>query len=272
MQHRPRIAGLDLFCEAQSRLPLDRRRHGDGGVRRTGRCSLPGPAPHASPSIRFLFSPARYTSLPLAVIEAMTIGMPVVALATTELPTVIENGVNGFISCDLETLISHMKRLIDNPDEAMRIGRNARQTALRRFGLDRFARDWNRVFAQVTGGAPIRHADGHGRCCDEPADASPFSASTPAHWPGSAASIPAGRTSTSTRSAVTLARWAYEVDVFTRRDQPDLPEVVDLSDQCPRHPSRRWSACAPAQGRSLAADAGISRQPARLRPAHRDPV
>ena len=52
---------------------------------------------------RFLFSPMRYTSLPLAVIEAMTIGMPVVALATTALPDVIQDGVNGFVSQDPES-------------------------------------------------------------------------------------------------------------------------------------------------------------------------
>lgn len=34
---------------------------------------------------RFLFNPIRYTSLGLAVIEAMMIGMPVVALGTTDM-------------------------------------------------------------------------------------------------------------------------------------------------------------------------------------------
>ena len=150
MQHRPRIAGLDLFLEAQSRLPLT------AAGMETEEFGGLGDVPYRDlhrkvAEYRFLFSPARYTSLPLAVIEAMTIGIPVVALATTELPTVIENGVNGFVSCDLDALISHMKRLIDDPDEALRIGRNARRTALLRFGLDRFARDWNYAFARVIG-------------------------------------------------------------------------------------------------------------------------
>ncbi len=34
---------------------------------------------------RFFFNPIRYTSLGLAVIEAMMVGMPIVALATTEM-------------------------------------------------------------------------------------------------------------------------------------------------------------------------------------------
>ena len=94
-----------------------------------------------------MFSPIRYTSLPLAVIEAMTIGMPVVALATTELPAVINNGVTGFISCDIDKLIDAMQFLLTNPDEARRIGENARVAAGVRFGLDRFIHDWQHAFA-----------------------------------------------------------------------------------------------------------------------------
>src|SRR5205085_8160658 len=75
---------------------------------------------------RFLFSPMRYTSLPLAVIEAMTIGMPVVALATTELPTVIAHGETGFVSCDVGELVERMRSLLADPMEAPRLGANAR--------------------------------------------------------------------------------------------------------------------------------------------------
>ncbi len=93
----------------------------------------------------------RYTSLPLAVIEAMTIGMPVVALATTELPAVIEDGVSGFVSCDPERLLIGMVRLLADPDLAREMGANARRVAEARFGLDRFRRDWEAAFARARG-------------------------------------------------------------------------------------------------------------------------
>lgn len=148
LQKRPRIAGLDLFLQARAALPLD-----IAGMQTEELGGL-GDIPYRNlhqrmAAYRFLFSPIRYTSLPLAVVEAMTIGMPVVALATTELPAVIENGKNGYLSCNPEELLVHMRRLLDDPLEARRLGEQARETAQRRFGLERFIRDWNHAFARA---------------------------------------------------------------------------------------------------------------------------
>lgn len=148
LQKRPRIAGLDLFQRARAELPLDLA--GMQTEELGGLGDIPYRHLHRRvAAYRFLFSPMRYTSLPLAVIEAMTIGMPVVALATTELPSVIEHGKNGYLSCDLAELVAHMRRLLNKPDEARRLGEQARKTALARFGLPRFRADWDRAFAQA---------------------------------------------------------------------------------------------------------------------------
>jgi len=148
MQRRPRIAGYDLFLQARERVPLT-----CAGMQTEELGGL-GDVPYRElhrrvADYRFLFSPMRYTSLPLAVVEAMTIGMPVVALATTELPTVIEHGVSGYVSCDVDELVEQMRTLLDDAGTARRIGANARALARERFGLDRFIRDWNEVFRSV---------------------------------------------------------------------------------------------------------------------------
>ncbi len=148
MQKRPRIAGYDLFLQAREQVPLTcvgMQTEELGGL---------GDVPYRElhrrmAEYRFLFSPMRYTSLPLAVIEGFTIGMPVVALATTELPTVIEDGVHGYVSCDMDYLIASMRDLLAHPDEARRLGANARKLAVERFGTERFARDWNAAFERV---------------------------------------------------------------------------------------------------------------------------
>ncbi|HEY3993949.1 MAG TPA: glycosyltransferase family 4 protein [Ktedonobacteraceae bacterium] len=157
MQRRPRIAGLDIFQQARARVPLDLA--GMESETLDGLGDLSYQQLHAQMAeYRFLFSPIRYTSLPLAVIEAMTIGMPIIALATTELPTVIENGKNGYISCNIDELISHMQRLLADPAEAMRLGEQARATARARFGLPRFIADWNTTLAR----AISLHKEGNG--------------------------------------------------------------------------------------------------------------
>lgn len=149
IQKRPRIAGHDIFQQARQMVPLQAvgmETEEFGGY---------GDVPYRDlhrfvADYRFLFSPIRYTSLPLAVIEAMTIGMPVVALATTELPTVIKNGETGYVSCNINELIENMHSLLSDRREAYRLGTNARALARERFGLDRFMRDWNRAFELVT--------------------------------------------------------------------------------------------------------------------------
>ena len=148
IQKRPRIAGYDIFLQARERVPLQAvgmETEAFGGL---------GDVPYRDlhrliADYRFLFSPIRYTSLPLAVIEAMTIGMPVVALATTELPTVIQHGETGYVSCNVDELVSHMQTLLTDRGEARRLGRNAQRVARERFGLDRFRRDWNAAFTHV---------------------------------------------------------------------------------------------------------------------------
>lgn len=156
MQARPRIAGYDLFLQARGRVPLDAVGMGTEAFGGLGDVPYRDLHRRIAP-YRFLFSPMRYTSLPLAVIEAMTIGMPVVALATTELPAVIEDGVNGYVSCDPEVLTERMQRLIADPELARTLGARGRETARQRFGLDRFRADWNAAFAEAK--ALARHAE-----------------------------------------------------------------------------------------------------------------
>src|SRR5690606_24050561 len=95
---------------------------------------------------RFFFNPIRYTSLGLSIIEAMMVGLPVVGLQTTELVSVIENGVHGYLSLKPDDLIRHMHKLIEQPKLARLLGANARRLALERFSIERFASDWEALF------------------------------------------------------------------------------------------------------------------------------
>jgi glycosyltransferase involved in cell wall biosynthesis len=148
MQKRPRIVGLDIFQQVREQLPLDCA--GMETEELGGLGDIPYRHLHKRVAeYRFFFNPIRYTSLPLGVIEAMTIGMPIIALATTELPTVIENGKSGYISCNVDELVEHMRRLLADPIEAKHLGAHAKKVAQERFGLKRFIHDWNTAFERV---------------------------------------------------------------------------------------------------------------------------
>ncbi len=147
---RGRRLGADVFLQARAQVPLDLVGMGAeamGGIGEIAHAQLPA----FSSRYRFLFNPIRYTSLGLAVIEAMMIGLPVVALATTEMVTVIDNGESGFIDTNPATLVERMRDLLANPGLARQLGAAARRRARERFGIERFAADWDAVLREVTG-------------------------------------------------------------------------------------------------------------------------
>ncbi len=147
---RGRRLGHDVFNRVRAQMPLSLV--GMGSAELGGEGELRGErlwefmAGH-----RYFFNPIRYTSLGLAVCEAMTMGMPIVGLATTEMATAVENGVSGFIDTRVDTLIERMQALRRDPALARELGTGARKRAQERFGIERFKRDWDVVLTQVAG-------------------------------------------------------------------------------------------------------------------------
>jgi hypothetical protein len=150
LQRRGRRLGYDVFQSVCREIPLDlvgmeaEAADGLGEIRNLD-------LPDFIARYRFFFNPIRYTSLGLAVVEAMSIGMPVLGLATTELSTVIENRVSGYVDTNVDALVAVMRELIAKPRLAREWGEAARDYARERFGIERFVRDWEAALSQVTG-------------------------------------------------------------------------------------------------------------------------
>lgn len=150
LARRGRRLGGDVFLKAREQVPLDLVGMGAremGGIGEVMHAHLPAFAAR----YRFMFNPIRYTSLGLAVIEAMMVGLPIVGLATTEMVTVIENGKSGYVDTSLENLIKHMQTLLRYPAHARELGQQARRRALERFNIERFVNDWEAAFEEVAG-------------------------------------------------------------------------------------------------------------------------
>jgi glycosyltransferase involved in cell wall biosynthesis len=98
---------------------------------------------------RAYLHPHRWTSLGLSLLEAMTMGMPVLVLATTEAVAAVPPQA-GVLSTKIETLVDAAHWLIDEPRAAASLGAAARRVALARYGLDRFLADWDRLLEEET--------------------------------------------------------------------------------------------------------------------------
>ncbi len=95
------------------------------------------------------FNPSRLSPLPMSLLEAMSMGLACVSTDNNLISEVIENGVNGYKTNSEEEQRAHLKRLLSDKDEREELGKNARQTILTRFNLDRFVQNWNDVFSEM---------------------------------------------------------------------------------------------------------------------------
>jgi glycosyltransferase involved in cell wall biosynthesis len=85
---------------------------------------------------------SRWTSLGLSLLEAMHLGMPVVALGTTEAVAAVPPEA-GVVTNRPDEMAAAVWRFIHDPSEAQRTGAAAREAALSRYGLGRFLTDWD---------------------------------------------------------------------------------------------------------------------------------
>jgi Glycosyl transferases group 1 len=143
---RGRVTGTDLLAAFERAAPVDlfgMKVGALGGIE-----NLPQDALHTEMARRRVYvHPIRWTSLGLSLIEAMHLGMPVVALATTEVPNALPP--EGFASTNIEVLVEQVRHLITEPEEATRRGKHARAWALERYGLGRFLGEWDRTMEEV---------------------------------------------------------------------------------------------------------------------------
>jgi hypothetical protein len=177
---RARVAGTDLLPRFARAAPIDlfgmgatdaaaALSRGDGPLDLRGYDDLAQHRLHDELADRRVYlHPYRWTSLGLALVEAMHLGMPVVALAVTEGPEAVPRGA-GIVSNRLDRLDAALRHYVAEPEAAREAGLVARRSATERYGLERFLDDWDRLLTCVV-------ADHHRAVRRRPADPVPDAA------------------------------------------------------------------------------------------------
>ena len=151
---RGRVTGTDLLARLGASVPVDlfgmrsEQLAGAPGVRSVA--DLAQERLHAEMARRRLYlHPVRWTSLGLSLLEAMHLGMPVVALATTEVVEAVPAEA-GVLSTRPDVLWDAVRTYLHDEDAARLAGKAARAAALERYGLTRFLSDWDALLEEVT--------------------------------------------------------------------------------------------------------------------------
>lgn len=141
-ERRGRVVGADLLEGLGRGMPIDLY-----GMKTPN--DVPQARLHDEMAMRRAYvHPYRWTSLGLSLLEAMHLGMPVVALATTEVPLAVPADA-GVVSNRVADLVDALAWLRADPQAARRMGQAARERALQRYGLQRFLDDWDSVFEEA---------------------------------------------------------------------------------------------------------------------------
>ncbi|PRY48136.1 glycosyltransferase involved in cell wall biosynthesis [Geodermatophilus tzadiensis] len=179
-----RQKGLDVLLRALTDVPdADLVIAGDGSQRAAledlaaevgvvGRVRFLGPVD--SPcvvlgSVHALVQPSRWEAMPLAVLEAMHSGRPVIATDVGDMGHVVQDGRTGFVVDpeDATQLAAACRRLID-PAVRERLGRDARVRARRSFSVAAMAASYDAAYRRAAAHPAGRRRHRGDRTADGP--------------------------------------------------------------------------------------------------------
>lgn len=89
--------------------------------------------------------------LPMAVLEAMSCGIPIVATNCSSLPELVEHGLNGFLCSlgDVDDFANRINLLADSPGLRRKVGQLNRSRIEERFTLDLMVSNYRKLFETI---------------------------------------------------------------------------------------------------------------------------
>lgn len=100
--------------------------------------------------------PSLFEGLPLALLEAMHAGLPIIATRTDGTPDAIDSGVSGMLCGDGDEFTNALLRVTENGELRHRFGSAARDVARRRFSTAAMADQVLDVYKEQMRARPAR--------------------------------------------------------------------------------------------------------------------
>jgi glycosyltransferase involved in cell wall biosynthesis len=125
------------------------------GVRMLGRREeMPG----IYASLDVMVSSSRQEGLPMAILEGMASGLPMVATAVGEVPTVVKDDCTGVLVApdDVEALAAAIAALLRDGERRRRLGAAARQLIEDEYSAERMMADYLRVYDEAIAASSAR--------------------------------------------------------------------------------------------------------------------
>jgi len=109
-----------------------------------------------------MVSSSRQEGLPMAILEGMASGLPLVATAVGGVPTLVQDGRTGVLvqTEDVEALAEGITRLFQDSALRQKFGAAARELVREEFSAERMAKDYLRVYQNAVAEGEAQRAQG----------------------------------------------------------------------------------------------------------------
>jgi len=99
-------------------------------------------------SLDILVCASHEEAFPISILEAMSVGLPIVATNVNGIPEAIEHNESGLLVDPFapEQLASAVEQLMQNPSEMQRVGSNARERVVQHFSKSAFNQKLNNIY------------------------------------------------------------------------------------------------------------------------------
>ncbi|MFZ5892886.1 MAG: glycosyltransferase [Myxococcota bacterium] len=112
--------------------------------------------PRILAALDVLAMPSRWEGLPIALLEAMSMSLPIVATRVSGIPDVIQDGENGLLVHPAQPteLAGALRRVLTDPALREKLGKNALKTLKQHYDVTRTGRAYEALYAQALGMPP----------------------------------------------------------------------------------------------------------------------